>query len=374
MKLKLYIIIIIIVLLCCSLCYNIYEKYELFNNINNNHTVDTILKNYNNDNMCEPSGILAYVFDNKKINHNKYIIPCSYDTCEKDIKTFENTKNNLFIIDGCDILASKINLWKILKKYYGNDVTKYVPYTFILNNDMNFREHYYSNKIKKSDQIYVLKNYNQRQEGIKLTRDLQEIESGYKNGWYLVQDYIYDPFIIDKRKINFRYYLLIVCNRNSKKIDAYLHKDGFLYYTPDYYDEYDISFNKHITTGYIDRAVYEKNPLTLQDFRNHLNNIKPELSNYWDKSVQHLITKVVEALSTAICKNDKLTNTLRFQLFGCDVAPDSKLGCKLMEINKGPDMNAKDDRDKQVKTTVQTDIFNIIEDNNLSKTNFIKIF
>ena len=69
-----------------------------------------------------------------------------------------------------------------------------------------------------------------------------------------------------------------------------------------------------------------------------------------------------------------MTNTLRFQLFGCDVAPDSKLGCKLMEINKGPDMNAKDERDKQVKTTVQTDIFNIVEDNNLSKTNFIKIF
>jgi len=346
------------------------NKNEPFNNT----TVNTILKKYNNDNICKPSGILKTVMNSRKIDSSKYIIPCSYDTCEQDVKSYENTNNKLFIIDGCDILASKINLWKILRKYYGKDATKYVPYTFILNDDVNFKEHYFANKRTRPDQMYVLKNYNQRQEGIKLSRDLNEIENSHDNGWYLVQDYIYNPFIIDKRKINFRYYLLIVCNRNSNKIDAYLHKDGFLYYTPEYYDEHDMSFNKHITTGYIDRAIYDKNPLTLQDFRNYIDNIKPKQSEYHDNSVQTLMTKIVEALSTVICKNNKLKDTLRFQLFGCDVAPDSNLDCKLMEINKGPDMNAKDDRDKIVKTKVQNDIFGIIEDNDLSKTNFIKIF
>ena len=51
--------------------------------------------------------------------------------------------------------------------------------------------------------MYVLKNYAQRQEGIKLTRDLDEILDGYKNGWYLAQDYLYKPYLINKRKINF---------------------------------------------------------------------------------------------------------------------------------------------------------------------------
>ena len=35
--------------------------------------------------------------------------------------------------------------------------------------------------------------------------DLKEIQEGVDNGWYLVQDYVYDPYIIANRKINFRY-------------------------------------------------------------------------------------------------------------------------------------------------------------------------
>lgn len=325
-------------------------------------------------NSCGPSGILSDVMGKRNIDSNKYFIPCTYDSCEVDSKKFEHTDRNLFLIDGCDTLASKVTLWNTVKEYYGDEATKYMPRTFILNWDTDFVEHFNNNKIKRNDQMYVLKNYEQRQQGIKLSRDLDEIEDGYNDGWFLVQDYIYDPYIIDKRKINFRYYLLIVCNKNSNKIDAYLHTDGFLYYTPDYYDENDMSFDKHITTGYIDRAVYEKNPLTLQDFRDHLNNKQPGLSDKWDYSAINLMSKIVKALSTKICKNDKLIGTLRFQLFGCDLAPDSNLGCKLMEINKGPDMGAKDVRDTKVKTKVQDDVFSIIEDNKIDNTNFIKIY
>ena len=36
-----------------------------------------------------------------------------------------------------------------------------------------------------------------------------------------------------------------------------------------------------------------------------------------------------------------MDNHFKFQLFGCDVAPDNHLGCKLMEINKGPDLDAE---------------------------------
>jgi len=383
MALKLYIIILII------LAFVIYA-YIKKNKDANKHDeiladIKTELNGFNvmNDiltqsglisNSCEPSGILGDIIKKRNIDTSNYFFPCTYDSCENDAKKFEYTDRDIFLIDGCDILASKVALWNTLNNHFGDEATKYTPKTFILNKDKNFTEHYNNNKKKRKDQMYVLKNYEQRQQGIKLTRDLKDIEEGHNNGWFLVQDYIYDPYIIDNRKINFRYYLLIVCSRNNDKIDAYLHKDGFLYYTPEYYDEDDITFNKHITTGYIDRTVYEKNPLTLEDFRKYLNKIQPKLSKKWDNSATNLMIKVVEALSTVICKNNKLNNTNRFQLFGCDLAPDSKLGCKLMEINKGPDMNTKDERDKIVKIKVQDDIFSIIEDNNLNATNFIKIY
>ena len=52
---------------------------------------------------------------------------------------------------------------------------------------------------------------------------------------------------------------------------------------------------------------------------------------------------------------------LSFQLFGCDVAPDKDLDCKLIEINKGPDMGFKDGRDGNLKKSVMVSIFNLLD-------------
>jgi len=90
------------------------------------------------------------------------------------------------------------------------------------------------------------------------------------------------------------------------------------------------------------------------------------------------MNKVMKAISKKICSNKKLNNHVRFQLFGADLAPDANLGVKLMEINKGPDLDAKDERDKQVKLNVQRDIFTIVDpEQGLSSergTKFVKIF
>jgi hypothetical protein len=332
--------------------------------------------------------LLKKVMDEKNIKKNDkdydFYIPCSYNDCEKDILGFENKNGKkLFLIDGCDWLASKLGLWELLKEHYGNDATLYMPTTHLLENEEdlnNFPTHFNKNKKNRPDQMYVLKNYEQRQEGIKLTRNLNEIINGLANGWYLVQDYVYDPYLINGRKINFRYYLLVICRNGN--IEGYIHKDGFVYYTPKYYNEYDIDFDKHITTGYIDRKVYDTNPLTLIDFRNHLNKKQDGLSDKWDTNAEKLMNKVMEAISKKICKNNKLKNNVRFQLFGCDLAPDSNLNVKLMEINKGPDLSAKDERDKIVKFNVQKDIFKLLdpdEENNelnniIKTTDFIKIY
>ena len=57
-----------------------------------------------------------------------------------------------------------------------------------------------------------------------------------------------------------------------------------------------------------------------------------------------------------------------------DVAPDNNLNVKVMEINKGPDLSAKDDKDDKVKNKVSEDVFRtvgLIKDNEMSE--FIKI-
>ena len=327
------------------------------------------------------TSILKEAMDNVGVDKKDFYIPCSYNTCETDAKIFEDTSEGvkLFLIDGCDYIASKFALWEILRIQYKDEATKYMPKTFLLNkpNDVaQFTDHYNKNLEKRPDQMYVLKNYEQRQEGIKLTRDLNEILDGYKNGWYLAQDYIYNPYIISNRKINLRYYLLVVCNGDT--IEGYLHQDGFVYYTKEDYDENDMSFDKHITTGYVDRKIYDENPLTLANFRQYLKYKDPDSVVLWNKNAKSLMNRTVLALSSKICQNKKISSYFRFQLFGCDLAPSANLDAMLMEINKGPDMGAKDKRDHAIKLKVQEDIFKLIryknKESNENGTRFIKIY
>ena len=69
---------------------------------------------------------------------------------------------------------------------------------------------------------------------------------------------------------------------------------------------------------------------------------------------------------------------MKFQLFGCDIAPNKYLGAQLMELNKGPDFTPKDKKDKRVKLKVLHDILDLIDDvNNIDleeKNEFIKIW
>ena len=324
--------------------------------------------------------LLKKVMDEREMTQSSnydYYMPCSYNSCEKDVLAFENKSGKkLFFIDGCDVLASKLELWTTIKNYFGKDAYKYVPLTYLLEDKQDlkdFPKHFEENKKKNPNQMYILKNYEQRQEGLKLTKDLNTIMDGIKSGWYLVQDYLYNPYIINKRKINLRYYLLIVCKNGT--ITGYIHRNGFIYYTPKYYDPNNMDFERHITTGYIDRQVYAENPLTLKDFREHLDKQGLRLSEKHDRNINQLFNNIMKALSKSICKNKKLDKNIRFQLFGCDIAPDSNLEPKLIEINKGPDLDAKDERDKQVKIKVQQDLFKKIEEDTTDINNeFTKIY
>lgn len=329
---------------------------------------------------CQLTSLLGKVAEKFKMKNNskewEYYFPCEYNTCEEKVKEFEGTKENkkIYLVDGCDWPASKIHLWKLLKDYYGDKAESLMPKTYLLDDldDLkNIKSHFDKNTTKKKGHMYILKNYAQRQEGLKLVNSYQDILSGYNEGYFLVQDYLYNPYLISNHKINFRYYTLIVCR--GGKVEGYIHDAGFVYYTPKFYDEKDMDFDKHITTGYIDRKIYDTNPLTLDDFRAHLEKESPGSSKLWNSNVNKLMHDIIEAISMKVCKNKKLQHHTLFQLFGSDVAPCMDLTASLMEINKGPDLDAKDERDKAIKYSVQEDIFKVVENKN-EPHRFVKVF
>ena len=75
-----------------------------------------------------------------------------------------------------------------------------------------------------------------------------------------------------------------------------------------------------------------------------------------------------------ICKKKKIKKLNKFELFGFDLFINNKLKSLIMEINKGPDLGFKDDRDKELKNKLIDNMFqkmNIL--NNSKEDNFIKM-
>ena len=354
-------------------------------------------------------------------------LPCTYNNVDLELRSIPPAElgKNLFIINNCDAITSKNNLWKILVDKHGLMQTlKMMPETYILKNfDMCRYKNKYKADIKvdncpykfsdffdnyveskraigdldrfiqghKQGKLYILKKNIQRQKGLKITNKFNDVIFGKQNGYVIAQDLLQNPYLINGRKINLRVYLLIVCKND--KIEAYAHKNGFIYYTAEKFKKNCIEMGPNVTTGYIDRQVYVDNPLTLEDFRLYLDNQhrkmgleevkliydnERKLSKILFDKIYLILNKVIEAAVGHICgtKNvpTHISEQTSFQLFGVDFSVSDKLEPHIMEINKGPDLGAKDKRDKHVKIGVATDILTTLGLTNETMNNFIKIY
>lgn len=306
----------------------------------------------------------------------KVYLPCTYNDIKKEINgvNASSSDQNVFIIDGADQISSKKYLWKNLRKAYDLDtLKKMMPSTYILSSKsdlIRFRKDY------KKDKLYILKKDIQRQQGLKITKNLNEIIKAASDGYVVVQELLQDPYLIKGRKINMRFYILITCVDN--KVSCYAHKNGFMYYTKLPFKKNSGEWKHNITTGYIDRKVYAENPLTHDDFRDYLN--KNEKKNKLNgkivfNRIYNLLKKAMHGIRISICNKKHKTHHKSFQLFGIDIGLSDKLEPVLIEVNKGPDMGSKDKRDGDLKYGVMEDIFKTLK--LISKgndENFIKLF
>ena len=378
--------IAIITLLTVMILYILYKYFTRTENLaqpiigwNRNQCPHIIGQTY--ENIFKKYGIKQ---DEKNC---ELYLPCSYDNPENEIQQFSLVKNaKYFIINNCDLIVAKDELWKGVVDHYGIDKAKtMLPCSYVLNSSEDlerFDREYDSNK------LYIIKKNIQRQQGLKITNDRNEILNGSNEKYVIVQDLLQNPYIIGGRKTNMRFYVLVICQNN--KASVYVYNDGFLYYTPKKFIKGSSDSDVNITSGYVPRSVYETNPLSHEDLRKYLDGQNRSLSNverdirnkglqiskiYFER-IYNLIKSVFSAFVGHFCKPNKLSENLTFQLFGVDVAVDNELNCTIMECNKGCDLNPKCPRDSVVKQNVVEDIFRLVEIIN-NKTNrengFIKI-
>jgi tubulin polyglutamylase TTLL9 len=229
----------------------------------------------------------------------------------------------------------------------------------------------FKNECASSNEIYILKKNVQRKEGLKLTQNFFEIIDASKENYKVVQKYITDLYLVNGRKINLRIYVLVIKDTYGN-IKLLVYQDGFMYYTPELFEKNDTSFERNITTGYVDRQIYIDNPLTHNDFRNFLddpNRKKTIIEEYYNyayknKLSNYIFSQIYQLIGTIFKTYENIIGTnlygVGFQLYGVDIAINEKLQPMIMEINKGPDLKAKDDRDRELKTKLCTDILKSI--------------
>lgn len=323
------------------------------------------------------------------------IFPCGYNNIENEIRSLPHLAKKgdnpkiVFIIEGADEISAKDKLWRNILKHYGLTKTLMIcPKTYILIGEEREKDIQRLKSDHVEGKAYIVKKNLQRQEGLKIMTSLDDIIKN-EGSYVLVQELLQDPYLLNGRKINLRVYIVVVCQNGYKNI--YVFDNGFMYYTKKEFEAGDQSLDNNITTGYIDREVYIHNPLTLMEFRNYLDltegdhyhpNSRPRKLNDVERKIRNegmrisdvtfdrildLIRNIFVSLENCTCRpkinqstENPIQNDCTVEIFGADIALDSKLEPLVMEINKGPDLNPKDDRDSKVKKSLMNAVFGLV--------------
>lgn len=374
-----YIIIVLSIIIILFLCvgYTSVFKVKSYFTVENNNIKKYTYYHCGKYNINKS---LLEIFKNKNIektlNPDKadIYLACGYTNVEEEYNKLPQSYKNHFIhaVQGCDKIVAKNMLWVLLKNYYGTNASNYTPNTYLLR-DYNDKLKLLKNSKNNPSDILILKKNIQRQEGLKfiLKKDvsISNLNNYSYNQYVIAQDYLDNPFTIHGRKINLRVYLLFIIINNIKY--AYLYQNGFVYYTKNTY-KYSIEPDQGVTTGYVDRKIYEQNPLTHLDLKHFLkqNGYNPKL--LFD-NIKNLVIKVLDAVSPVL---NSTKGKVNYQLFGLDIQPDKNFVVKLIEINKGVSLQYMDKKDGELKKKLQEDIYktlNIIDDNN-NNNDFVLIW
>jgi hypothetical protein len=343
--------IIIIILILNSW---IFEHHEDYKNVNicDFNTLQQVERNVVQDN------------DFKKVKGGDWDVwyPCGYNNAQNELDSTdfsEKKSGHIMMIDGIDNIAAKNKLWELIYNYYGREADKLlVPNTW-LSYDKAQMAHYKEYTRDNPGKMYLRKKNIQRQQGIDIFTDPKKGFNASNEGYVVIQELLEDPYILNGLKINIRVYILITCQNNVKKI--YMYTNGFMYYSKVPYTD-GKTYDQIITTGYIDRKVYQENPLTLEDFYVYLD--KKHGFGTFQKFVNLMfnnIKAIFKAVQVGICNKKLNSGVTMAQLYGSDMQPNgdlTKIVC--IEKNKGMSLSVMDSRDGAVKQKMIQDAYSII--------------
>ncbi|OMJ86589.1 hypothetical protein SteCoe_11875 [Stentor coeruleus] len=263
-------------------------------------------------------------------------------------------------------LTNKKGLYQSLKNYcqaLNLDILDFVPLTFHVTLGEKdpefakfteaFNNNFDNEKKKKSNNVWIIKpgENSNRGQGITVSSSIEEIRAivndtsptkNNQNRTYIIQKYIEKPFLVNKRKFDFRCYGLVTSFNGV--IQGYFYSDGYLRTTSTEYNIKDVSNNFiHLTNDAIQKHSDEYgkfedgNKLSYKDFQRYLD------THYSDKKINFIsdiLPKIKnlakDSIQAAYMKLDPNRRLHCMEILGYDFMLDNNLKPWLIEVNTNP--------------------------------------
>lgn len=269
-------------------------------------------------------------------------------------------------------LTRKDKLWEHFHRTaveIGEDLFDFVPETFVLPEESSaFKKCY-----KKHRGLWIVKpSASSQGKGIFLLKDLSDLPTNSQS--FVVSRYISNPLLIQGLKFDLRIYVLVT---SFDPLRAFIYREGLTRFASKPYNTDEASLGDsfvHLTNYSINKSAenFQENQRiqadnyghkwSLSALNRHLRCVGCDVKLMWER-IMDLIVKTLLSVEPIIAKS---THEVAphpdncFELYGFDVLVDEDLKPWLLEVNLSPSMQADSPLDKQIKSSLLSDAFNLV--------------
>lgn len=251
-------------------------------------------------------------------------------------------------------LSNKKALFFNMKIYYevlGKDLFQFLPVTFHIKDsaDQSFAdfEAYFNNIDKKSANLWIIKpgENSNRGTGISICNTIDQIKTEMNallnSHTFIIQKYIENPFLINKRKFDIRCYALVTSFNGI--LQAYYFTEGYLRTASKQFSLVVTNKFVHLTNDAVqkhseDYGKFENgNKMSYTDFQRYLDSHHPEKAiSFLEEVIPKIKEIIIDSIKAVSSKLDPHQRAHTFELFGYDFLLDSDLKPWLLEVNTNP--------------------------------------
>ena len=252
--------------------------------------------------------------------------------------------------------------------------------------DYNYMCETYSYPEMKEEIIEKFHNYRQSRGNLWLIKPKSSSEGRgihifeslkSEKGSFLITKYIENPHLLYGKKYDFRIYILIT---SVNPLSIYIYKQGLVRISS---EKYSLDINK-LNSKYIHLTNTAVNKGNKEYIFN--DSINSELGNKWSlkayqkyckkmgidydsifSNIKDIAIKVILSIYDRLLKGDEVNYEHKnfyhrnyHNLFGFDLILDDDFKVYLLEVNDGPSLSLYDNMDRDIKTKLMADTFNLI--------------